>query len=81
MNWLRDKLSNFIADCKQAWKSWTIVFGAIAEVAIEYLPEISQFVSESENYMLPETYKRIMQAIVFINMLLRFKTNKALRHK
>lgn len=79
--WLKDKLELIKADLKKAWMSMTIWFGMICEVAIEYLPEITKAVSESEEYMLPETYKRIMQGIVLINMLLRFRTTKALRHK
>ena len=79
--WLKDKLELIKADLKKAWLSMTIWFGVICEGVIEYLPEITRAVSESEEYMLPETYKRIMQGIVFVNMLLRFKTTKALRHK
>jgi len=79
--WLKDKFKLIVADCKRAHTSLTIWFGAIAEILIEYLPEITRAVTDMENYMLPETYKRIMQGIVLVNMILRFRTTKALRHK
>lgn len=79
--WLKDKLILIKADLKNAWKSSTLWFGAICEAVIQYLPEITKAVSESEDYMLPETYKRIMQGIVLINMINRFRTTKALRNK
>ena len=79
--WLKDKLTLIKEDLKKAHKSLTIWFGVVAELLIEYLPEITRTVTEAEDYMLPETYKRIMQGIVLVNMILRFKTTKALRHK
>jgi hypothetical protein len=79
--WLKDKWLNFWADLRRFYKSWTVLFGLAAELVIEYLPEITQAATDMESYMLPETYKRIMQGIVMVNIALRFKTTKAMRHK
>ena len=80
-NWLHDKWQDFIADLRNSHKSLTIWFGVMSEFLIEYLPEITKAITESEDYMLPETYKRVMQGIVLLNMVLRFKTKSAMRHK
>lgn len=79
--YLKDKFRDIWGDLKRWYKSWTILFGIAAEFLIEWLPEITKAVTDMESYILPETYKRIMQAIVLINIILRFKTTKALRHK
>lgn len=79
--WINDKLLDFRDDLKNCHKSLTVWFGIAAEFLIEWLPEITRVVTEMENYMLPETYKRVMQAIVLVNIALRFKTTKALRRK
>ena len=79
--WMKDKLRNLAADLKRFHRSWTILFGIVAEFLVEYMPEITQAVTEMESYVLPETYKRAMQGIIFVNMLLRFKTTTAMRNK
>jgi len=79
--WLKDKRTNFKADLARAHRSVTIWFGLVAELVVEFMPEIARAVTEMESYVLPETYKRIMQVIVFVTMLIRFRTTKALRNK
>lgn len=79
--WLKDKALDIWGDLRKWYKSWTILFGLAAECLIEWLPEITRAVTEMESYMLPETYKRIMQGILLVNIILRFKTTTALRHK
>jgi len=79
--WIEDMLHDFKEDVKKSWKSWTIWFAGIAELIVEYLPQITQAVTDSEQYMLPETYKRVMQGIIIVNVLLRFKTTKRLSDK
>lgn len=79
--WLRDKWTNFKADLARAHRSVTIWLGLVAELAVEFMPEIARAVTEMESYVLPETYKRAMQVIIFVNMMIRFRTTKALRHK
>ena len=79
--WLRDKYTSIKDDCKQAWKSFTILFnGVVATVAITLPQVISEF-PQLQEYMSEPSYKTWMLIMMVGNFILRFKTTKALKHK
>lgn len=81
MEWLKDKWKNFNADLRKAHRSLTIRIGVVFELLIEFLPELSKAVADLEPYVMPETHKRLSQLMILAMILVRFRTNKALRDK
>jgi hypothetical protein len=78
---MKDLYARIRADVARMYRSWTIwvngVFGAI----LLALPFAQDNLPQLQNYVPPIYYKYAMGVIVVANILLRFKTTKALSEK
>lgn len=66
---------------KKAWKSLTIWFNSVIAAIFSLGDVIKENIPFAQQYLTPETVKYAVIAVVFINIGLRFKTNKALGDK
>ncbi len=73
--------NNFKADLAKAHRSATVWFNALAGMAVLYLPQMQEQFPQLQDYLPPNAYHYAMGAVVLGNVLLRFKTNCALREK
>ena len=79
--WLRDKYVQITDDLKQAHKSMTIWFnGVIGSVAL-FLPDLIAVMPEIQQYMEAPDYATWMKVLLVGNVILRFRTSKAMRDK
>lgn len=62
-------------------KSWTIHFNILMLTLMEFIPYAHDNISELQAYIPDNAYKTLGLILVIGNMLLRFKTNKALDQK
>jgi hypothetical protein len=81
MDWIKDKLNDLLADVKRAYVSLTIWVNGVVLTIISILPLAQDYFPQMQEYLSPSFYKAAMGAIVFINIILRFKTTTALRDK
>lgn len=87
--WIKDVYENMRGDMKRAHKSLTLWFnGVVAAVssALLALPvdQVIAFMPQFQPYLEDALFKNIMLILIAvngINMMLRFRTNKALRDK
>lgn len=79
--WLKDALRNIKADLARAHKSLTIWFNGAVGTVIVVLPEAQAAFPQIQEYLPADTYRTIMGVLVFGNLMLRFRTNKAMRDK
>ena len=87
MEWLKDKLNGAWKDFQQSWKSWTVWINAIGLGAIEFITQVLPYIAEElhkPDYadVIPAPWiTMFLRAYFIVNILLRFKTDKALRDK
>lgn len=87
--WLKDKLTNFKADLKKAWLSLTIWFNGLGSAIITILlslpiDSVIAYVPQFQPYISDEVFRTAMVILLAfngINIMLRFKTTKALKDK
>lgn len=65
----------------KAHKSLTIWFNGAMLTFMLYIPELKYMLSEVQPYITPDLYKWFSLVLVIGNILLRFKTTKALEAK
>ena len=66
---------------KRAHRSVTLWVNASLLVVVEVLDYAKDAVPMLKEYLAPDTYSAIMLAIIGVNIVLRFKTNKGLEDK
>lgn len=81
MEWLKDKLKNLKEDLKRAHLSLTLWFNGVAGTLVVALPEAQASFPQLQEYIPADTYRLVMGVLIVGNMLLRFRTDKALRAK
>lgn len=64
-----------------AFKSMTIWFNTLVAAFIFALPELQMALPQMAGYLPIEIYKWLALAVILSNIVLRFKTNEALKHK
>ena len=79
--WIRDKMLDIREDLSKAHKSLTIIFNSLMLSAIEFLPMAKDSFPELQEYLPADIYKQGMLILVVGNIILRFKTQSALRAK
>ena len=62
-------------------KSLTIKFNGLMLVAFQLAPLVSESLPVVREFLTPDIYKWLFLTVVAVNILLRFKTDKALRDK
>lgn len=73
-------MAEFVADLKAAWRSWTVWFNTFVAVAVVALVD-PQVRTLFETYLTPTQMKVVAAAVAVTNIVLRFKTQTALRDK
>jgi len=81
MEWIKDKLKLIYADFLRSWKSFTVWVNGVALAVLSGLPMAQESFPQLQQYISPNLYKQAMTVLIVANILLRFKTNKALRDK
>jgi len=81
INWFKDKYVTILADLRRAHVSATVWVNGLALTALEALPFLKENFPELQDYVSPDFYRQAMTVIVVANIILRFKTNSALRNK
>lgn len=81
INWLKDKYASIVADLKRTHKSATIWLNSLALTALEITSHLKEYFPELQEYLSPDFYRQAMIVIIVANLLLRFRTNTALRNK
>lgn len=79
--WIKDVATNIKDDLKKAHRSIVIWFNSIAGTAIISLPFAQENLPALQEYISPDFYKHAMMVLVIANIMLRFKTNSAMRDK
>lgn len=69
------------ANLARMHKSFTIWFNGIVGIVIMVLPYAQANFPELQDYVDPALYKHAMGALIVGNLILRFKTNRALADK
>lgn len=80
--WLKDKLAEIKDDLKRAHTSWTVWFNIVAfPLLTAYWPQIWDAIQQLQPFMPDSKYQILMAVNGVVNVILRFKTTKALRNK
>ena len=79
--WLLDHWDAMRADIAKAHKSFTIWFNSLLGMAIVLLPTAQAQMPQLQGYLPANVYHYAMGMLVLGNILLRFKTDCALREK
>lgn len=79
--WMKDLWMQFSADLKKAHKSMTIWFNGIMGTIVIALPLAHDQLPQLQDYLPAAIYHYLMGAVVFGNIILRFKTTRALAQK
>lgn len=66
---------------KGALKSWTVWFNSIAGAVLMGLPMLQDSLPALQPYVNGNHYKHVMAGVIVVNIVLRFKTSKALEQK
>lgn len=64
-----------------ARRSLTVWFNSVVLAALPLLDAIKEFSPGLQVYLTPENFKIVGIAVIFINIVLRFKTKKPLAEK
>lgn len=79
--WLYDLYQNIKGDLSRIHTSMTIWFNSVIGSAALFLPDLIALMPDIQEYIEVPTYKTWMLVLLVGNFILRFRTNKALRHK
>lgn len=80
--WLKDKLLDLRDDLKRIYKSWTVWFNVVGlPLLVAYWPQIWDALPQLATVLSEDKYKALFTIGSIVNVLLRFKTSKALRDK
>lgn len=79
--YLKDKWAQIVADLQKAHKSATIFFNAVIGTSLVFLPDAVASFPQLQPYIPDAVFKHGMVILIAGNMLLRFKTTRAMRDK
>lgn len=74
-------IAALIARLRRAHRSAVIAFNAAAGLVLYNLQTVVDVLTGAQSMLSPEDYRRVAWVIVGINIVLRFKTSKALSEK
>lgn len=77
----REKIDALWAKAKGAYKSVTVWINGLLLAALPFVDQIKEVIPQFENYLDEHIYKNVMVVIIAVNLVLRFKTKKALEDK
>jgi hypothetical protein len=66
---------------KGAWKSSVVWFNAVFITVIGSWPVLADSIPQLSPYLDGDTYKKLMFAVLAVNIILRFRTKKPLEDK
>ncbi len=66
---------------KGAWKSLTIWFNGVVLAIVPMIDTVKENLPALGQYMTPENLKVVGLAVLVLNIVLRFKTNRSLAEK
>ncbi|HLP99202.1 MAG TPA: hypothetical protein VK149_12245 [Sideroxyarcus sp.] len=79
--WIRDKLLDLRDDLKRIHRSMTMWFLAAVGFLSEVVPQLVAYMPQLQAYLPEASYQAYMRVLLIGAFILRFKTDKALRHK
>lgn len=80
--WMKDKLLDLRDDLKRIHTSTTVWFNAVGlPLLLAYWPQIWDALPQLATILPEDKYKALFTIGAIVNVLLRFKTTKALRKK
>ena len=78
---IKDYWNSFISNLSRAHKSITLWFNSIIGTLLMAIPFAQENFPALQQYISPDFYKHAMVALIVGNMILRFKTTRALADK
>lgn len=79
--WIKDVSGNVRKDVARAHRSLTIQFNSIMAVITELIPMAADELPKLKEYIPDGFYGKMTIILIVGNILIRFKTNRALRDK
>lgn len=80
--WMKDKLLDVWDDIRRAHKSWTVWFNAVVMPALAACwPQVWDAFPQLSGVLPTEKYQTLLAVGTVVNILLRFRTDRALKNK